>query len=232
MALELAEIAAGLPMAASFALASGITSLREGRRRSVLNEAMHELRRPLQTLSLALPADDEAADSSLRLAAAALERLDREVNGSPTAVRRETVVIGCLLRAAAARWKTRAVHGGRGLQLRGGSEEMFVQGDPIALAQALDNLINNALEHGGGQVVVEARKYHGWVRLSVLDSGRPGTLGKASRRGRRSKRGRRGHGLRVVAQVAREHRGTFSLKCSHGGSEARLWLPLVSEGQR
>src|SRR3954447_25761137 len=55
MALELAEVAAGLPMAASFALAGGLTTLREGRRRSSLNAAMHELRRPLQVLTLALP---------------------------------------------------------------------------------------------------------------------------------------------------------------------------------
>lgn len=232
MALELAEIAAGLPMAASFALAGGITTLREDRRRTVLNEAMHELRRPLQALSLALPADSEAADSSLRLAAAALERLDREVNGSPSAAARETVAVRPLLHAAVKRWKTQAVHQGRDLQLRGGSAELFVQGDPIALAQAVDNLINNALEHGGGEVAIEARKYHGWVRLSVLDEGRPAALAKASRKRRRSERGRRGHGLRVVTQVVREHGGSFNFRRSQEGSEARLWLPLADEGQR
>ena len=57
MTMELAEIAAGLPLAASFALAGGINTLREGRRRAALNEAMHELRRPLQALSLALLTD-------------------------------------------------------------------------------------------------------------------------------------------------------------------------------
>ena len=75
MAMELAELAAGLPVAASFAAARGISSFREGRRRTSLNEAMHELRRPLQILSLALPAragEDAAVDSSLRLATAPL----------------------------------------------------------------------------------------------------------------------------------------------------------------
>src|SRR3954454_6794931 len=145
MALELAEIAAGLPMAASFALARGITTLREGRRRSVLNEAMHELRRPLQTLSLSLPAESGAADSSLRLAAAALERLDREINGSPSEARWDAIAVNHLLDAAAERWKTRAALLNRSLRVRGPRTPMYVQGDPVALAQALDNLINNAL---------------------------------------------------------------------------------------
>ncbi|MGN6556855.1 MAG: hypothetical protein ACTHLH_02445, partial [Solirubrobacterales bacterium] len=118
MALELAEIAAGLPMAASFALAGGITTLREGRRRNGLNEAMHELRRPLQTLSLAIPADSAAADSSLEMVTAALERLDCEINGSPLEAGKETVAITPLLQMAAERWKTQAVLRGRCLRLR------------------------------------------------------------------------------------------------------------------
>src|SRR3954453_17579195 len=88
MEVVLAKVAEGFPVEASLALAGGITNLREGRRRAALNEAMHELRRPLQVLSLALPdrlPGDAAVDSALRLAAAALEQLDREVNGSVAA---------------------------------------------------------------------------------------------------------------------------------------------------
>lgn len=227
MALELAEIAAGLPMAASFALAGGITTLREGRRRTVLNEAVHELRRPLQTLSLALPTDSEAADSSLRLAAAALERLDREINGSPLDPRWEAVATHRLLGAAAERWKTQAVLSGRSLRVRGAGVRMYVQGDPVALAQALDNLINNALEHGGGEVAIEARRDRGWACLSVLDAGRPESPPRRSRRRSSPERRRHGHGLRVVARVAREHGGSFDFRRSQRGSEACLWLPCA-----
>ena len=232
MALELAEIAAGLPMAASFALAGGITTLREGHRRRALNEAMHELRRPLQALSLALPADCGAADSSLRLVTAALARLDREVNGSLPEARREGVAVHCLLRAAAERWKTQAVLQGRRLRPNESGAEMFVKGDPIALAQALDNLISNALEHGDGEVSIEAGVGGRWVRLAVIDAGRPEAPLRASRWRPSSGRGRRGHGLRVVARVAREHGGDFSFRRSQQGSEACLWLPLASEERR
>ena len=232
MALELAEIAAGLPMAASFALAGGITTFREGRRRSGLNEAMHELRRPLQALSLALPADSVAADSSLEMATAALERLDREINGSPLQAGKETVAIHPLLHIAAERWKTHLVLRGRRLRLCIRDAEIFVQGDSVGLAQALDNLINNALEHGGGEVTIEARQVRGGVRLVVRDEGRSGAPARASRQGKRYERGRRGHGLRVVARVAREHGGSFSFRCSQQGSEARLWLPPAGEGEQ
>ena len=71
-------------MAASFAMAGGITAFREGRRRSSLNEAIHELRRPLQALALSLPrrlARAEAMRSALQMAAAAVDRLEREING-------------------------------------------------------------------------------------------------------------------------------------------------------
>jgi len=231
MGLELAEIAAGLPMAASFALAGGITTLREGRRRSMLNEAMHELRRPLQTLSLALPAESEAADSSLRLATAALERLDREINGSPLDARWEVVAIHRLLDAAAERWKPQAVFLDRSLRVRATATQMYVQGDPAALAQALDNLINNALEHGGGEVAIEARRERGWACLSVLDGGRAEAPPRRSRRRSRPECRRHGHGLRVVARVAREHGGSFDFRRSHRGSEACLWLPCA-EGER
>lgn len=232
MALALAEIAAGLPMAASFALAGGITTLREGRRRSALNEAMHELRRPLQALSLVLPADSAAADSSLGLAAAALERLDREINGSPLEPRTETVAACRLLHTAAERWKSQAVLQGRHLRLRISGSEIFVRGDAVDLAQALDNLINNALEHGGGEVMIEAREDRGRVCFSVRDRGRSGAPARHSRPGRRPERGRRGHGLRVVARVAREHGGSFDLRRLPQGSEARLWLPSARNRER
>ncbi|HET9676878.1 MAG TPA: ATP-binding protein [Solirubrobacterales bacterium] len=229
MALELVEIATGLPMAASFALAGGITTLREGRRRSVLNEAMHELRRPLHALSLALPADSATADSSLRLAVAALERLDREINGSPPEAGRETVAVHRLLHATAERWKTQGVLQGRRLQLGGNAAEKFVHGDPVGLAQALDNLINNAFEHGGGEVTVEAREDRGGVCLAVRDGGRFRAPARLSRQGRKGERGRRGHGLRVVQRVAREHGGSFDFRRSRQGSEARIWLPIAAE---
>lgn len=238
MAVALAEIAAGLPMAASFALVSGISGFREGRRRASLNEAMHELRRPLQVLALALPeerGEGEACDSSLRMATAALERLDREINGEAAASSGELVAIEPLLSSAASRW-TRATNlSGRTLRLRSSIPDRTVAGSEFELAQALDNLIKNALEHGGGAVTIDARENDGWIRLAVIDEGcllPSRTRGRVDLRGRFGGRARHGHGLRVVARTARSHGGSFQLRRSRGRTEARLELPLPEGGGR
>ena len=230
MTVELAEIAGGLPLAASFALAGGITTLREGRRRTALNEAMHELRRPLQALSLALPADpgsQEAVDSSLRLATAALDRLDREINGDSSESQPACVPVRSLLQEAVQRWGPRAASAGGGIRLRWLSDEQWVSGDRIGLAQAVDNLISNAIDHGGGKVTIEGRRAGTWLLISIRDSGAEALEARRfPRRPWLGSRSRHGHGLRVVARVVRSHGGSFGLRRLRHGAEAQLRLPL------
>jgi signal transduction histidine kinase len=217
-------------MAASFALAGGITSLREGRRRSALNEAMHELRRPLQALSLALPtrlSDDVAVSSSLHLATAALKRLDGEINGShPGKDAHTPLAPRPLLEESLTRWMAVAKAAGRELRFVWRAGEPTVCADRCELAQAVDNLITNALEHGGGRVCIEARKSGSWLSISVCDGGHPTYAPRPSAAGRRPTPGRHGHGLRVVARVARAHGGSFALRRRGRGTEAILRLPL------
>jgi two-component system, OmpR family, sensor histidine kinase TctE len=232
-----AEIVAGWPLAASFAAAVGVQGLR-ARRRSALNEALHELRRPLQALALSggAPTSQPAVvESSVRLATVALERLDREVNGGGALGRpREQVRARPLVEAAVARWRARARLGGGSLRLGWWAGEALVAGDPIALAQALDNLIVNAIEHGGPAIAIEARRGGDRLRIVVADSGtasRP-----PSRRGtpaetiaRLSGRRRHGHGLAVVRRVAAAHGGRFALQRSESGTLAVLELPLAPD---
>jgi signal transduction histidine kinase len=238
MAVELAEIAAGLPMAASFALVSGISSLRQGRRRASLNEAMHELRRPLQVLALSLPderAEDGACNSSLRMAAVALDRLDREINGGVVERRRESVAIEPLLRSVVNRWKQVVTLSGRTLRLRCSAGDCAVVGDEFELVQALDNLIKNALEHGGGALTVDAREIAGRIHLAVIDGGPlrpPREIRRTDLREHFNGRARHRHGLRVVARIARNHGGSFQLRRSGGRTEARLELPLQRRGEQ
>jgi signal transduction histidine kinase len=233
MAVELAEIAAGLPFAASLAMAGGISAFREGRRRTSLNEALHELRRPLQVLALSLPADSRAVGSALQMAGAAVEQLEREVNGSTAAAPAEQVSIRPLLTSAVDRWRPRAAVEGRSLELIWAAAECELRGDRTELSQALDNLISNALEHGAGEVTVEVCQEAGLLRVTVRNRG--SSLAKPDRRvrvfrARRNMRRRHGHGLRIVRRVAARHGGSFRLAHSVSGSEARLDLPL--EGPR
>ncbi|HET8565073.1 MAG TPA: HAMP domain-containing sensor histidine kinase [Solirubrobacterales bacterium] len=234
MAVELAELAAGLPMAASFAVAGGISTLREGRRRAALNEAVHELRRPLQALALTLPAkgsEGGAADSSLHLTMAALDRLDREINGGAAAEDWELLPVRPLLAEAVDRWRSQAARTGRSLELRCHDDDAWIEGDRFSLAQAVDNLISNALLHGGGQVTIDARRDGAWLIIRVRDEGKRPWV-RPRREGRLGSRGRHGHGLRVVARAARAHGGSFCLRRLGRGAEARLRLPaaVVAEG--
>jgi signal transduction histidine kinase len=229
MTMELAQVAAGLPLAASLALAGGITSLREGRRRAALNEAMHELRRPLQALSLILPDGSPRAapiESSLELATAALDRLDREINGSAFEKAVTEVPVNALIDEAVQRWRGMATRSGGSLQREWNDPESYVAGDRFELSQALDNLLSNAIEHGAGKVRIGWRREGDWVCISVANTGPPPTVKPRRRRAGRDDRCRRGHGLRVVGRVARTHGGSFTLRSAQQGVRASLRLPL------
>ncbi len=89
--------------------------VRESRRRSRLNRALHELRRPLQALALAPAAGFRrgapATPDSLDLALAALEDLDGAVNGAPAAIRLRPIAGRALISAAVERWRRRRRRG-------------------------------------------------------------------------------------------------------------------------
>jgi signal transduction histidine kinase len=241
--LELGQIAAGVPFAASLAVASGISGLREGRRRTALNEAMHELRRPLQTLSLVADSSEgKAIDPSLRMAGLALERLDRAINGSGSDRGWGRVAPEEVAAAAVARCQPLADRAGCSLRLRWRGGPVDLDGDAAGLSQALDNLINNGLVHGRSEVLVEGCRRHGRLRLVVRDRGTASArrgldllsrlggrhLGIVSRLGGRH---RHGHGLRVVRRIAAAHGGSFRLRRGDEGGEAILELPLAKGGR-
>jgi signal transduction histidine kinase len=232
---ELGEVVAAWPLGASLAAAAVARGLGAGRRRTALNEALHELRRPLQALALTAPAAGASEGSpaawAVPMAATALERLEREINGEPAAPVRESIPARPLLGAAVARWRARAGRAGGSLTLRWRGPEATVAGDRCQLAQALDNLIVNAIEHGGPEVVVDARAAAGMLEIAVIDRGRESPVvaparGVSALPRRLSGRRRHGHGLRVVRRTAAAHGGGFRLRLSAGGAEAVLALAL------
>lgn len=232
--LELAQVVTAWPLGismAAFAAAQGVQAVR---RRSALNEALHELRRPLQALALAPEADAAqgiALQGSVQMAAAALERLEREINGEAPAPVRGALPLRPLLEAAVGRWRGRAALAGSSLCLCWRAAEAAVDGDRCELARAVDNLIVNAIEHGGPEVTVGAEVRCGRLHVVVRDSGpasRPAARWEspAAQLARLLGRNRRGHGLRVVRRAAHAHGGEFRLRRTAHGTEAVLELPL------
>jgi signal transduction histidine kinase len=236
MALDAATVAAGLPMAASFAMAGGFVSVREARRRSSLNAALHELRRPLQALTLLTSAPSGPAgpfEGTLQMAVAAVDELDREINGHPSLTEAARFPVRPIVEAAVERWRPAAAHVGRSLELIWSGGDGALEGHPVALAQVVDNLISNALEHGGGSIALMAEVEQGLCRLSVRDEGGASAVKQARSLSRERLTGRRrhGHGLQIVRRVAAQHRGRFSLVRAGGGTEAKLALPVSEEGR-
>jgi K+-sensing histidine kinase KdpD len=195
-----------------------------------LNRALHELRRPLQALLLL---EDRSARPAaaprqatrrglLELASTALQDLDGALNGEsgPQPPRRFSCresVMACL-----ERWQAQAAHAG-GVRVYWDAGPAMVEGDACRLGQALDNLVSNALEHGGPPVVVTGARVAGRLRITIAN-------GLRTDRGVRRPDPRRGHGTAVVSRVASAHGGRFALCETGSGCVAALELPLAEPG--
>ncbi len=221
--------AAGWPLSATLVLALAGLSIRAGRRRQALNEALHELRRPLQTMALSAP------NGTIQLALAALARVDAELNGHQRERRLGPVPCRALVEGAIGRWRSRAGLSGGRIELRWRAGVPVLRGDRAELSQALDNLIVNAIEHGGPLITVDAVTRGESLRIAVADNGRASRPpsradSPAEVIARLSGRRRRGHGLNVVRRVAAAHGGRFALERSERGSMAVLELPISAAG--
>ena len=114
---------------------------------------------------------------------------------------------------------------------------MLVSGDPTLLAQAVGNLIDNALKYAGEQGLVNVEVQHrsdGLVEICVADGG-PGIPDtekpKVTQRFYRGDTSRGtpgvGLGLSLVQAVAKLHGGTLELIDNHPGLRARM---IVEQG--
>jgi signal transduction histidine kinase len=220
IAVELA--ATGWPLGLMLAAVVATDRIRTARRRVVLNRALHELRRPLQAMVLSSGPGRGPGSHSVRVALAALGDLDREINGGRRSFAPRPVACRALVQPAVERWRGIAASSRRSLVLRWRAGAAVVLADPDRIAQALDNLIDNALRHGGLRISVEATVCATGIRIAIADSGRAGAGSPGRDR-------RHGHGLRIVAAVAAEHGGRFEFRRSPTRTVAVLELPLAPE---
>jgi signal transduction histidine kinase len=211
--------------------------------------ACHELRGSLMVVRLGLAGGTamlsgsrlRALELELEKAALALDDLasahapiPQGLTCSPVA----PVDLWALLDDTLEAWRGAAQRCGVQLRLRrsraaeGGDAVSVIEGDRLRLAQAVGNLIANAIEHGGGRVEVGVRAEGGWVRIEVTDGGRglPAPVEELMRRAGQGA-GARGHGLSITAAIAVAHGGRVAAAPSDRGARLVLELPRREEAE-
>jgi two-component system OmpR family sensor kinase len=220
------------------------------RERRFVSDASHELRTPLAALrtelELALrrgrtPVELHAA---VRSAAEETERLwqlaeDLLVLARSDAgnlpVRPERLPAAELLADVRERYVRRAVEAGRPLQVEAdGRLELAV--DRLRAEQALGNLVDNALRHGNGRILVHAQRRNDRIELHVLDEGpgfapeflphafEPFSHGDPARTGVGA-----GLGLAIVDVIARAHGGAAHAANLDRGADAWIEFPNTED---
>jgi len=216
------------------------------RERDFVADAGHELRTPLALLrtelELALRHDLSAEElrGAVRVSVEDVDRLARLADDLLLIARSErgelplqveTVQADELLASVARKFQWRADAERRPLAHEAPAK-LRLHADRLRVEQALGNLVDNALRHGGGTVLLRAEAVNGRVELHVEDGGAgfpPAFLEHAFERFSRPdaarERGGAGLGLSIVRTIAEAHGGSADAANVHGGG-ADVWLAV------
>jgi heavy metal sensor kinase len=220
------------------------------RERSFVSDASHELRTPLAILKAelelalrggqgvpeleaALRSAGEETDRLVQLAEDLLVIARSDQGRLP--IRHESVVLGDLLDDVRSRFAARAEGRQAQMLVAPGEAGAVLPADRMRLEQALGNLLDNALRHGGRRIELRAVPTPEAIELHVLDDGPGFPAGFAERaferfaRGDAARgRGGAGLGLAIVAAIARAHGGSVGAAGRPEGG-ADVWLRLPRE---
>jgi signal transduction histidine kinase len=197
------------------------------RRAALVADAAHELAGPLTAISLGIEALRRQPTARRRADALGVELCRLQIAGEDAAAagrgrrarpRRTPVQLQELAAQSSEVWRPAAERRGGRVSFDWKADGAAVHADRRRLAQAFGNLLANAVEHGGGEIVVRGRRSKGGVRIEVEDAGTGATP--------RDERTRRGRGLGIAAR-ALEHAGgrLTSVDRPEGGRIAVAELP-------
>jgi two-component system OmpR family sensor kinase len=216
------------------------------RERDFVADAGHELRTPLALLraelELALRHDLSAEElrGAVRVSVEEVDRLTQLAEDLLLVARSERGELPLqveplradeLLASVARKFRWRAEAERRPLAHEAPAD-LRLDADRLRVEQALGNLVDNALRHGGGAVLLRARTVNGRIELHVEDEGRgfpPAFVEHAFERFSRPDAGRErggaGLGLSIVRTIAEAHGGSADAANVPGGG-ADVWLAV------
>ncbi len=216
-------------------------------RRRFIDDASHQLRTPLTTLStqVAYALRESEPANQRRVLENIREQLDetiRQTNQMLSLARadsappqRHACDAVALAEALMRQWWAPARDQGVDLGLDAPDGPLTLLGEPDLLREALANLLHNAIRHGGPgcQVTLVVRSApEGAVRISVVDNGVGLPPDELSRLGERFFRGQAsavpgsGLGLAIVRTVAQRHGGQMQVATGPDGRGLAVVLTL------
>ena len=174
---------------------AGVLLLELRRRAGLVADAAHELRGPLTAISLGIealrrqPAARRRADglaAELCRMQVAADDVAAAARGRRAASQPVTLALRHLVEHSGEAWLPAAERRGSRVTFDWPAGDAAVRADPRRLAQAFGNLLANAVEHGGGEIVVRGRPRDGAIRVEVEDRGTasPRRAGRSADRGR------------------------------------------------
>ncbi|WP_405373896.1 MULTISPECIES: ATP-binding protein [unclassified Microbacterium] len=203
--------------------------------RRLLSDVQHELKTPLTivrgNLEVMDPHDPDDAAASRDLAVDELDRMDKLVSDlaataslhGPAPISPAPVDAGDILHQVAR--KATMITGAS--VTTGRVADIVIDADADRLTQALLQLAQNAVTHGGGEIVMGSRVVPGAVEFWVRDHG-PGVPDEAKslvferfHRGQDENSGS-GLGLNIVQVIARAHGGSARVADAQGGGAVFL----------
>jgi len=216
----------------------------------------HELRNPLAPLrnSLALLGRLDQGNAKTEPVRAIMERQVNHlvrlvddllevsrISRGTLSLRKERVEMAAVVRSAIETSEPLMAEAGHSLEVQLPPEPLWLEGDPVRLAQVLANLLNNAAKYSedGGRITLRGESRDGDALISVRDTGMgiapdmlPRVFAMFSRGHRDSGRaqGGLGIGLALARRLAEMHGGTLDGR-SDGlgkGSEFLIRLPLAA----
>lgn len=235
-------------------LAERLHSLEEARHQLLAN-MVHELGRPLGALQSGLEALRGGADEDPALRHELLIGIDAEIQRlrrllddlsrhydqalGPLELNRRAIELNEWLMPVLIPWREAAEHKGLHWSTTYTLEPIVVEVDPDRLAQAVGNLISNAIKYtpAGGTVSIELESEPESIGLQVKDTGlgispddqlhlfEPFYRGRADRRFPQGM----GLGLTIARDLVVAHGGHLEVTSTLGnGSCFTIWLPRVS----